>query len=291
MRWGMLLTPWRVARHSLFICALSLTIATGAVVAGAVLQRGDTPSYPRASASMASQESIEIAAARAPQQRGESTSIGALTRFVKSAGASPTAASEASAADSGSTTDPAAGEQGEAAETAPADDAPQSDARVSSALTNAVPMLMERPAETGDLVVTSARFKVQPTPTISEATVRTQTAAPSVPELQAGDRITVPVTFYYCEDSTGGQRAGDGGGFCGVMRDGTAVYPGAAACEYRYLGQRFVIEGDPTGRTYVCADTGSGIHGQHRDIWFMSSGEGWAWQQVVGRSAVIRILQ
>lgn len=286
----MLLTPWRVARHSLFICALSLTIATGAVVAGAVLQRGDTPSYPRASASMASQESIEIAAARAPQQRGESTSIGALTRFVKSAGASPTAASEEPAADSEIGTDAEASERSATA-AATEEDAPQSDARVSSALTSVVPMLMERPADTGDLVVTSARFKVKPTPTISEATVRTQTTAPVLPELQAGERLTVPVTFYYCEDSTGGQRAGDGGGFCGVMRDGTAVYPGAAACEYQYLGQRFVIEGDPTGRTYVCADTGSGIHGQHRDIWFMSSGEGWAWQQVVGRSAVIRILQ
>ena len=74
------------------------------------------------------------------------------------------------------------------------------------------------------------------------------------------------------------------------MRDGTAVYPGAAACEYSYLGQRFWIEGDPTGRAYVCADTGSGIRGQHRDIWFMSSGEGWASPQVVGRSAVIHVI-
>ena len=63
-----------------------------------------------------------------------------------------------------------------------------------------------------------------------------------------------------------------------------------AACDVAYLGQRFVIEGDPSGRTYVCADTGSAVHGLHRDIWFMSNREGWTWQQSVGEQAVIRIL-
>ena len=112
----------------------------------------------------------------------------------------------------------------------------------------------------------------------------------TVQPLQAGDRITVPVTFYYCEDTTGGQRQGDGGGFCGLMRNGTSVHSGAAACDVAYLGQRFRIEGDPTARTYVCADTGSAIRNQHRDIWFLSNGAGWAWQQAMGSSAVIEIL-
>jgi hypothetical protein len=74
------------------------------------------------------------------------------------------------------------------------------------------------------------------------------------------------------------------------MRNGDVVHPGAAACDVAYLGQRFIIEGDPTGRTYVCADTGGGVHRQHRDIWFLSNSEGWAWQAAVGRTAVIEIL-
>lgn len=270
--------PWRMARHSLFISGLSLLIATGAIVAGTLLQRDSTPSVPHASAS-------------APQQRaGESTSIGALTRFVKSSG-SPQAAPSSTAGGGEAASEPEAGSGTDepAAATEPADGA-ASEARVSSALTGQAPMIAERPADQGDLLVTSSRFKVKSTPTVIEAATRTQTATTGLASLQAGDRLTVPVTFYYCEDSTGGQKQGDGGGFCGVMRDGSPVYPGAAACEYQYLGQRFRIEGDPTGRTYICADTGSGIHGQHRDIWFMNSGEGWAWQQVVGRYAVITVL-
>lgn len=109
------------------------------------------------------------------------------------------------------------------------------------------------------------------------------------PPLTAGTRILAEVTFYYCQYSDG-TPGGDGGLFCELMRDGTAVYPGAAACHYNYLGQRFTIAGDPSGRVYTCNDTGSAILGQHRDIWFMTSAEGWAWQQVVGPYAVISIV-
>jgi 3D (Asp-Asp-Asp) domain-containing protein len=275
---GNLLMPWRVARHSLFISGLSLLIATGAIVAGTFLQRNETPTVTRASAS-------------APQQQraGESTSVGALTRFVKAAGSSQ--ATPASSTSTSQTEEAPSGGNNEAATPAADGDAGgQAESRAAAPVVSHAPMIAERPADQGDLLVTSARFKVKPLPTVSETTTRTLTAAATVPDLQAGDRLTVPVTFYYCEDSTSGQRRGDGGGFCGVMRDGTTVYSGAAACEYQYLGQRFRIEGDPTGRTYVCADTGSGIHGQHRDIWFMTNGEGWAWQQVVGRYAVIQVL-
>ena len=75
-----------------------------------------------------------------------------------------------------------------------------------------------------------------------------------------------------------------------VFPEGTRVAPGMAACDVAYLGQRFQIEGDPTGRTYLCADTGSAVHGLHRDIWFMSNRDGWHWQQSVGRHAFIRVL-
>ena len=109
------------------------------------------------------------------------------------------------------------------------------------------------------------------------------------PALATGERVAVSVSFYYCAHSDGTPR-GDGGGFCGLMRNGSVVFPGAAACHVDYLGQVFRIEGDPTARIYRCADTGSAIDGLHRDIWFESSAEAWAWQRGVGPVAVIEIL-
>ena len=110
----------------------------------------------------------------------------------------------------------------------------------------------------------------------------------ATPGLQPGDQVVATVSFYYCASGSG--PAGDGGAFCGAMRDGTVVYPGAAACDYAYLGQRFRIEGDPTGRIYTCNDTGNAVHGLHRDIWFPTSDEGWSWQGAVGRRVVIQIV-
>ncbi|MCH8155212.1 MAG: hypothetical protein IH786_08110 [Proteobacteria bacterium] len=51
----------------------------------------------------------------------------------------------------------------------------------------------------------------------------------------------------------------------------------------------FRIEGDPNVRTYTCEDTGSAVHGEHRDIWFNLSDDGWRWLQEVGPSAYIVI--
>jgi hypothetical protein len=110
------------------------------------------------------------------------------------------------------------------------------------------------------------------------------------PDLTPGQRVEASLSFYYCEDGPAGYPLGDGGGFCGIMRDGSRVYPGAAACAYEYLGQLFKIMGDPTNRIYKCADTGSAVHGLHRDIWFNTSDDGWVWQRSVGRIAMIEVL-
>jgi hypothetical protein len=128
----------------------------------------------------------------------------------------------------------------------------------------------------------------------TSATLAVQSSAQELtvgtPDLVPGQRIAVSVSFYYCQDGPADYPIGDGGGFCGVMRDGARVYPGAAACAYKYLGQLFKIVGDPTDRIYKCADTGSAVHGLHRDIWFNTSDDGWVWQHSVGRIATIEIL-
>jgi hypothetical protein len=112
------------------------------------------------------------------------------------------------------------------------------------------------------------------------------------PDLLPGDRVRTTVSFYYCEhDPESVNPSGDGGGFCGTMRDGSTVYPGAAACSYAYLGQRFRILGDPTERIYRCADTGSAVDGQHRDIWFHTSDQGWNWLWATGATATIEVVE
>ena len=109
------------------------------------------------------------------------------------------------------------------------------------------------------------------------------------PMLGPGDIVEATISFYYCVQGATSE-SGDGGAFCGAMRDGTVVYNGAAACDWSYLGQRFVIVGDPLERVYTCADTGSAVHGLHRDIWFHSAEEGWKWQLGVGSIGLLLIV-
>ena len=106
----------------------------------------------------------------------------------------------------------------------------------------------------------------------------------------SGTRVDATLSFYYCRSGPSGRSVGDGGRFCGLMRNGARVHSGAAACAARYLGQLFRIAGDPTGRTYTCTDTGSAVHGLHRDIWFDTADEGLRWQRAVGQHGVIEIL-
>ncbi|MSQ31282.1 MAG: hypothetical protein EXR64_04545 [Dehalococcoidia bacterium] len=141
--------------------------------------------------------------------------------------------------------------------------------------------LLDRTSPATQIVVAAASFARGPVELAG---------TPITPSLAPGDRIGVPVSFYYCNSGTKTAAQGDGGGFCGAMRDGSIVYNGAAACDHKYMGQRFKILGDPLPRVYKCADTGSAVHGLHRDIWFGSSDEGWSWQLSVGQAAWIEIL-
>ena len=123
---------------------------------------------------------------------------------------------------------------------------------------------------------------------VGRESLATAVHSTATPELGPGDRVVATVSFYYC--AAGSSPSGDGGSWCGVMRDGKLVYPGAAACDYAYIGQQFRIEGDPSGRVYTCNDTGSAVHGLHRDIWFRTNDEGWRWQREMGRRVVIEIV-
>ena len=154
----------------------------------------------------------------------------------------------------------------------------------------APPARLARPAP-----VALPRFEATPAAgAILGARIRGRTASANhstaTPRLEPGGRALATVSFYYCAPGPGALPAGDGGNFCGAMRDGAIVHSGAAACDYAYLGQRFRVEGDPTGRVYTCHDTGSAVHGLHRDIWFRTSDEGWRWQHAVGARAVIEVV-
>lgn len=118
-------------------------------------------------------------------------------------------------------------------------------------------------------------------------------AAPATPPpatTPAVDQRTASITYYYCTQGSIPASIGDGGGWCGGMASGQTVYEGAAACASQYMGDKFKILGDPTGRTYTCADTGGGVHGEHRDIFFHNSDDGYNWWLQIGATATIEVI-
>lgn len=171
-------------------------------------------------------------------------------------------------------------------------------ASIGGATSAAAAMLPATPAELRSLFVRTERAELaplaippnaQPLEASRADAASTNVARVTVPPLRPGDRIGVTLSYYYCEAGRNAAVIGDGGGFCGRMRDGSVVRPGAAACDVAYLGQRFRIEGDPEQREYVCQDTGNMVHGLHRDIWFNVADDGANWVLKVGRSAVIQV--
>ena len=103
-------------------------------------------------------------------------------------------------------------------------------------------------------------------------------------------QLVASITYYYCSQGSIPASIGDGGGWCGAMANGQVVYEGAAACSPQNMGQQFRIVGDPNARTYTCADTGSAVTGEHRDIFFHNSDDGYEWWLQVGTSATIEIV-
>lgn len=133
-------------------------------------------------------------------------------------------------------------------------------------------------------------------PDIVQTLGRGQLQPDSVVWIRAGvvddviERVEATLSYYYCTQGTISVSIGDGGGWCGAMANGEIVHQGAAACDRSRLGERFRIVGDPLGLTFECKDTGSAVHGHHRDIWFNLSDDGYRWIVEVGYRATIEIL-
>ena len=133
-------------------------------------------------------------------------------------------------------------------------------------------------------------------PAIVQTLGRGQLQPDSVVWIRAGagpavvETVEAPLSYYYCNQGTLAVSIGDGGGWCGTMANGAVVHEGAAACARDFLGQRFRIVGDPRSLIYTCTDTGSAVGGQHRDIWFDNSDDGYRWIVEVGYSAQVEIL-
>jgi hypothetical protein len=98
-----------------------------------------------------------------------------------------------------------------------------------------------------------------------------------------GTVIPARITIYGCQ--------GRGGGFCGGMSAGVAVFEGAAACSADLpFGTRFTIDGDPTGRVYECLDRGL-LTATWVDVFFYNTEDGFAWASQLGSTrANIRIV-
>jgi hypothetical protein len=99
--------------------------------------------------------------------------------------------------------------------------------------------------------------------------------------LAPGTRLGSVITFYACV----------GDGFCGHTASGMPVSAGSAACSSNLpFGTRFRIEGDPTGRVFLCNDRGA-LSSTWVDVWFYSVAEGHAWQSAVGNRGTIIIVE
>ena len=135
-----------------------------------------------------------------------------------------------------------------------------------------------------------------PTPAGAAAAASNPAAAPATPAPAATTAYRTvsygraAIMFYYCAPGMRSGAVGDGGGFCGYMANGQRVHAGAASCAAAYLGQRFLIAGDPLNRVYTCEDTGSAVTAGHRDIWFADADEGGDWWRVVGPAAEILVI-
>ena len=142
----------------------------------------------------------------------------------------------------------------------------------------------EATSPNGDVHTTASALRVE-LPRQAPAAGPLYSAA-AVSRMIPGERAAATVTFYYCS----GAAVGDGGGFCGHTADGTPVQLGVASCDRGFMGQKFRVVNDPSGMVFRCADTGGGVFGQMRDIWFPTAAEAGTWIAAVGHNVTIEVL-
>ena len=74
------------------------------------------------------------------------------------------------------------------------------------------------------------------------------------------------MTFYSCPPH------------CGDPAGPLPLDEGQAACDPRYMGRRFRLNGG----TFICNDTGSAVYGTHVDLFFWDPTTGWGYLAVHG---------
>jgi len=103
----------------------------------------------------------------------------------------------------------------------------------------------------------------------------TPTVQPDVPEhteaLAAESAIAVYVTFYTCPP------------YCGDPSGSLPLDEGQAACDWAYMGRRFMLN----GAEWVCNDTGGAVYGAHVDLFFRQEADGWAYLATHGTNGVL----
>jgi len=105
------------------------------------------------------------------------------------------------------------------------------------------------------------------------------TATPVVPvvsELVSAPEPVQPdqgvyVTFYSCPP------------YCGDPSGPLPLGEGQAACDWAYMGRRFLLN----GQEWICNDTGGLVHGNHVDLFFWDANNGWAYLAQYGTRGVL----
>ncbi len=108
-----------------------------------------------------------------------------------------------------------------------------------------------------------------PTPT-STSTPATTPSGP-VGGAVSGNTTTVYISFYSCPP------------YCGDPSGPLPLADGQAACDWAYMGRRFLLN----GQEWICNDTGGMVQGAHMDLFFSSESEGWSYLSQYGTQGLL----
>ena len=104
------------------------------------------------------------------------------------------------------------------------------------------------------------------------------TPVPSVPEpsvvpepIRSDQGVAAYITFYSCPP------------YCGDPSGPLSLDEGQAACDWSYMGRRFMLNGEE----WICNDTGGLVRGNHVDLFFWDVNNGWAYLARYGTEGIL----